>query len=186
MASHTGRDSGLAQRYAGALYDLADERRALDGVAADLRAFRDMLDGSSDLVALVRSPVLGRSNQVRALQAIARAAEFSELTSNFLALVARNRRLFAVRGMIDAFLRTLAERRGEIAVAVTSAHALDEDQVTRLTDQLREMMGSKVTVETSVDPSLLGGLVVRVGSRMFDSSLKTKLQRLQLAMKGVG
>jgi F-type H+-transporting ATPase subunit delta len=186
VASQSGRFAGLASRYASALYDLAEEGKSLDKIAEDLRTLNGLLAESDDLRRLVRSPVLRRDDQVKALQAVAAASGLDTLTTNFLCLVARNRRLFALGAMIEEYLRILAERRGEVPPHVAAAHALNDRQVEQITDALRQMVGGKVSVETTVDPSLLGGLVVRVGSRMFDSSLRTKLQRLQLAMKGVG
>ena len=186
MASKGTGVSGLADRYATALFDLADERKLLDQAAGDLRQLRAMLNGSADLRRLVRSPILSRREQADAIGAIAERAGFDPLTRNFLGLVAQNRRLFAVPGMIDAFLARLAARRGEITAEVTSAQELTPAQLGAVNDQLRKAMGSKIAVEVRVDPELLGGLVVKVGSRMVDASLRSKLHRLQLAMKGVG
>lgn len=179
-------NAGLADRYAAALYELADEGKALDKVAADLRQISKMLDESADLVRLIRSPILGRVEQGRAMQAILDKAGVDQLTAKFVGLVAKNRRLFTLPAMIKAFLATLARRRGEVAAEVTSAQALTAQQQEAVTAALRQAVGSKVSVETRVDPALLGGMVVRVGSRMVDSSLKTKLQKLELAMKGLG
>ena len=178
--------AGLAERYAAALYELADEGKALDRVAADLRSLARALDDSADLTRLIRSPVLGRQDQGRAIQAILDKMGADALTAKFLGLVAQNRRLFALPAMIRAYLAELARRRGEIAAEVTSAQALSAAEADAVTAALRQAVGAKVTVETRVDPSLLGGMVVRVGSRMVDSSLKTKLQKLELAMKGLG
>jgi len=178
--------AGLAERYAAALYELADEGKALDRVAADLRSLAKALDDSADLTRLIRSPVLGRQDQGRAIQAILDKMGADALTAKFLGLVAQNRRLFALPAMIRAYLAELARRRGEIAAEVTSAQALSAAEADAVTAALRQAVGAKVTVETRVDPSLLGGMVVRVGSRMVDSSLKTKLQKLELAMKGLG
>ena len=185
MASEGTGVSGLADRYAAALFDLADERKALDQVADNLRQLRAMLLDSADLRRLVRSPILSRAEQAKAIAAVAERAGFDPLTRNFLGLVAQNRRLFAVPGMIDAFLARLAARRGEVTAEVTSALALTPAQLGAVNEQLRKAMGSKIAVEVRVDPSLLGGLVVKVGSRMVDASLRSKLHRLQLAMKGV-
>ena len=110
----------------------------------------------------------------------------SDLTRNFVGLVARNRRLFVLPEMIDAYLATLAARRGEVTADVTAAAKLSEGQMTALAEALRKVVGAKVSIDLSVDPALIGGLVVKVGSRLFDSSLRTKLQKLELAMKGVG
>ena len=185
MASKHSGVSGLADRYAAALFDLADERKSLDELAADLRQLRAMLADSADLRRLVRSPILSRADQGRAIAAVADGAGLQPLTRNFLGLVARNRRLFAVPSMIDAYLARLAARRGEVTAEIVAAQALTPAQLDAVSEQLRKAMGSKVAVEVRVDPALLGGLVVKVGSRMVDASLRSKLHRLQLAMKGV-
>lgn len=176
----------IAERYASALYELADESKALDQVAADLKAIRAMMASSADLMRLIRSPVLGRSEQARAVSALAERAGFNVLTGRFLGTLASNRRLFALSSVIDAFLAELARRRGEATADVTSAIALTPAQTQALEEALKSVVGSKVSVDLKVDKSLIGGLVVRVGSRMIDTSLATKLRRLRLAMKGVG
>jgi len=175
--------SNLAERYAAALFELADERRALDGVAGDLGELRAMLHDSGDLVRLIRSPVLSRDEQGRAVAALAEHAGLSVLTRDFLGVVAKNRRLFAVPEMIDAFLKKLAERRGEVTAEVTVAQPLDEARQNALMEQLRRAVGARVAVDIRVDPRLLGGMIVKVGSRMVDASLSSRLQRLRLAMK---
>jgi F-type H+-transporting ATPase subunit delta len=185
VASSFGPASGLAERYAGALYDLADDAKSLDAVAGDLQSMKSMLAESADLRRLVRSPILRREDQEQAIAAIAEKTGAQKLTVNFLRLVARNRRLFALAEMVEAFLAILSSRRGEVRAKVTSAHPLSDDQMAKLEASLRDVAGAKVMVEASVDSSLLGGLVVQLGSRMYDSSLRTKLQRLQHAMKGI-
>jgi F-type H+-transporting ATPase subunit delta len=177
--------SGLADRYGAALFDLADERKQLDDVASDLRTLRALLHESDDLRRLIRSPVLSRIEQGKAIAAVAERAQLSSLTGNFLGLLARNRRLFALPEMIERYLHRLAERRGEVTAHVLTAQELTPAQREAVDEQLRKAVGRKVAVEVRVDPSLLGGLVVKVGSRMVDASLKSKLHRLQLAMKGV-
>jgi F-type H+-transporting ATPase subunit delta len=184
VASQGTGVSGLADRYATALFDLADERKSLDQVSEDLRQLRAMLNESAELRRLVRSPILSRVEQGRAIAAVGERSGLSPLTRSFLGLVAQNRRLFAVPAMIDAFLARLAARRGEITAEVVAAQALTPAQLDAVNEQLRKAMGSKVAVEVRVDPALLGGLVVKVGSRMVDASLRSKLHRLQLAMKG--
>jgi F-type H+-transporting ATPase subunit delta len=183
LASDTTGVSGLAERYAAALFDLADERRGLDEVAADLRQLRAMLKGSDDFQRLIRSPILSREQQGAAIKAIVERAGLSPLVRDFLAVVARNRRLFAVPAMIEAFLAKLAARRGEVNAEVTAALPLNEGQLAALNEQLRRSIGSRVTVDVRVDPVLIGGMIVKVGSRMVDGSIRSKLQRLQLAMK---
>lgn len=185
MASEATGVSGLAERYARALFDLADEGRALDQVAADLKSVANMLAASADLRRLIRSPVIDRTSQGKAIAALASEAQLSQLTRNFLGLLAKNRRLFVAPEIIDAFLNHLAERRGEVTARVTSAAPLSPAQSTALAEALRKSAGAKLTIDQRIDPSLLGGIVVRLGSRMIDASLKSKLNRLQLAMKGV-
>ena len=186
LAAESTGISGLAERYAAALFELADERRALDQAAGDLREVRAMLAASPDLERMVRSPVLSRAEQGNAIEAVADRAQLSQLTRDFLAIVARNRRLFAVPAMIEAFLAKLAARRGEVTAEITAAQPLTEAQQGTLGEQLRRVVGSRVAIEVKIDPSLLGGMVVKIGSRMVDGSLKGQLQRLQLGMKGIG
>jgi F-type H+-transporting ATPase subunit delta len=184
LASDTTGVSALAERYAAALFEIADERRALDVVANDLRQLRAMLAASVDLVRLVRSPILSRLDQARAVGAIAQHAELSPLVRDFLAVVARNRRLFAVPAMIEAYLAMLAARRGEVTAEVVAAQPLTEAQLALLGEQLRRTVGRRVTVDARVDKRLIGGIIVRVGSRMVDASVESKLRRMQLAMRG--
>jgi F-type H+-transporting ATPase subunit delta len=173
----------LAERYAAALFDIADERRMLDAVAGNLRQLRDMMSESADLMRLVRSPVVSRLEQGKAMTALAERAGLSPLVRDFLAVVARNRRLFAVPAMIEAYLAQLAARRGEVTAEVTAAQALSEAQLGALDEQLRRTVGRRVAIDVRVEPELLGGMIVKVGSRMVDSSLRSKLHRLQIAMK---
>ncbi len=186
MASEGTGVSGLAERYAAALFDLADERHALDAVAGDLRELRAMLQQSGDLVRLLRSPVVSRDEQGKAIAALCARAGLSGLTRDFLGVVARNRRLFAVPAMIEAYLKKLAVRRGEVTAEVTVAQPLNEARQAALTEQLRRAIGARVAVDIRIDPGLLGGMIVKVGSRMVDASLNSRLQRLRLAMKGIG
>ena len=186
MASEATGVASLAERYAAALFDLADERHELDAAADDLRELRAMLHESPEFGRLLRSPVLSREDQAKAIAVLGERAGLSRLTRDFLGVVAGNRRLFAVPAMIAAFLERLAERRGEVTAEVTAAQPLTESQQNALGEQLRRAVGRRVTVDLRVDPSLLGGMIVKVGSRMIDGSLKSRLHRLQLAMKGVG
>jgi F-type H+-transporting ATPase subunit delta len=178
--------SGLAGRYALALLDLADEDKSLDAVADDLRALRRMIGESEDLRRLLRSPLISREQQATALAAVLDKAGLGETTRRFVQVVARNRRLFVLPQIIDTYLSELAHRRGEVTAQVTSAVALSEGQRQALIESLKSSVGDKVKVDVKVDDSLIGGLIVKVGSRMIDNSLRSKLQRLQLAMKGVG
>ncbi|MGA3306862.1 MAG: F0F1 ATP synthase subunit delta [Stellaceae bacterium] len=186
MASESAGVSGLTERYAAALFDLADERKELDAVADDLKALRGLVAESADLRRMIRSPVLARDHQAKAVAALAERAGLKELTRNFLGLLARNRRLFALPDMIEGFLGILAARRGEVTAQVIAAQELSEAQRKVIDERLRKAIGGKVAIDLKIDPGLLGGLVIKVGSRMIDASLKSKLRRLELAMKGIG
>lgn len=184
MPSEPFDASGLAGRYATALFALADDRRELDAVAADLAAIAQMIDQSADLRRLIRSPVIARDAQARALESVLAAARIGELAQHFVGLVAKNRRLFALPAMIGAYGALLARRRGEATAEVVSATPLSARQLETVTEALKSVTGGKVQIAARVDPSLIGGLVVRLGSRMVDSSLRTKLEKLQLTLKG--
>ncbi|MBC7954153.1 MAG: F0F1 ATP synthase subunit delta [Rhodospirillaceae bacterium] len=176
----------IAERYATALFELAESQGVLDQVAGDLKTLKAMIRDSADLRRLLDSPVLTRTESGKAIAALAEAAKFSGLTVNFLGLVAQNRRLFSLLGVIEAYLGRLAAKRGELSAHVATAVPLSPAQLDALVSNLKTAFGGDVAVDVAVDPALLGGMVVKVGSRMVDSSLKTKLQHLKLAMKGVG
>ena len=178
--------ASMAGRYAAALFELAKDERQLAEVERDLAAFQAMLDDSQDLRRLVRSPVISAGEQRKALSAILGKAGILGLTANFLELIARNRRLFAAADMMKSFRALVARERGEISADVASAHALTPEQMQQLSDTLRTSIGKNVQINTRVDPNLLGGLIVKVGSKMIDSSLRTKLDNLKVAMKGIG
>lgn len=176
--------SGLAGRYATALFDLADEGDAFDKVRDDLASLKAMIAESPDLARLLTSPVIGREERARAIDAVMERAGIGDLTRRFVNVVAGNRRLFALPGMMSVFTALLARRRGEVTAEVVSAQPLGAAQKSALEDALRRAVGGNVTVEARVEPEILGGLIVKVGSRMVDSSLRTKLQKLQIALKG--
>ncbi len=184
MSSEATGTSGLAGRYATALFELAGEQDAIDQVSGDLGGIRDMIDESDDLRRLVTSPVFSREEQGKAMDAVLERAGISDLTRRFVGVVAANRRLFAIEDMIAAYGELLSRHRGEVTAEVTSASALSATQLEAVTDALARILDAKVAVNAHVDPALIGGMVVRVGSRMVDSSLSTKLDKLQLAMKG--
>jgi F-type H+-transporting ATPase subunit delta len=176
--------TGLAGRYAVALFELAQEQGALDVVAGDLQRLREMLVESADLERLIRSPVLSREEQARALTALGERAGFAPLTRQFLGLLAHKRRLFALPEVIEAYDAMLAEHRGEVGAEVVSAVPLSQEQLESVQRKLATAVGQSVKLSIAVDPSLLGGLLVRVGSRMIDASIRTKLHQLELALKG--
>lgn len=186
VATDNQMTSGVAGRYASALFELAREQGELDAVDQDLGKFQAMLDQSADMKRLVNSPAFAAEDQDRALKAVMDWASVGATTSNFLRVVARNRRLFAAEDMIKSFRQQLALHKGEMAAEVQSALPLTNDQLAALKDKLQSTYGKAVRLSTKVDPSLLGGLIVKVGSRMFDSSLKTKLTNLKVVLKGTG
>lgn len=186
MAAEADSVSGVAGRYATALFELGLEEDALEQVAGALDRFNQALDASGDLVRLVKSPVFSAEEQTKALAAVLETIGIEGLTRNFLLLAAKNRRLFAVPDMIRAFRSLLARHRGETSATVTAAAKLTETQITALKQALKAALGKDVMLEERVDPALLGGLVVKVGSRMIDSSLRTRLNSLRVAMKEVG
>ena len=183
MSGRTAPATGVAGRYAAALFELAKEAGRLEAVEAELKTLQGAVDASDDLSAFLKSPVYDRDAQTKVAEAIAQKAGFDALTSNFLRLVAQNRRLFALPGIIKAFLELAAADRGEIAAEAIAAAPMNEEQVKALRHELEAKMGKAVNLETRVDPDLLGGLVVKVGSMMIDASLKTKLNRLKTVMK---
>lgn len=184
MPDFTVHASGLAGRYASALFDLAREQEALEAVAGDLEGLKGLIEESADLRRLIESPVLSREQQRAAITAIAAKGGANDLTQKFLGLLAEKRRLFALRDVITAYAQMLASHRGEIQAEVISAVPLTDEQQATVVRQLTEAAGQKVKIRTEVDPDLLGGLIVQVGSRMIDASLRTRLHQLELAMKG--
>ncbi|TYC79979.1 F0F1 ATP synthase subunit delta [Stappia sp. BW2] len=186
MTDNVSLVSGVAQRYASALLDLAEGDGVTADVERDLTAFEGMIAESEDLVRLVKSPVFSVEEQLAALTALLDKAGIKGLAANFVKLAARNRRLFVLPDMIKAFRSLLAQQRGEETAEVTSAAALSDEHVTALKEALSASTGKSVNIVAKVDPALIGGLVVKVGSRMIDTSLRTKLNSLKFAMKEVG
>jgi len=177
---------GVAGRYASALFDLASDSGKVADVETDLVTFQSLLDQSPDLVRLVRSPVIATDDQNKAIAAILDKVRISGLAANFLKLVTSNRRLFSIQDIIKAYRALAARSRGEVTAEVTSAVPLNNEQTAALKETLKASVGKDVTLQARVDPGLLGGLVVKVGSRMIDSSLKTKLQNLKVVLTGTG
>jgi len=177
-------ETGVAPRYASALFELADESGQLDKVARDLRAINDAITDVQDLQRLVRSPVISRREAGAAMGVFLENAKANKLTCNFVGLVASNRRLFALQAMIRAYLDKLSARRGEVTAEVTSAIKLTKKQTDSIASGLKTAVGTNVSVNVQIDSSLIGGLVIKMGSRMIDSSVKTKLSKLKLALKG--
>lgn len=175
--------SDVAGRYASALFDLAIEADCLAAVEGELVAFDGLLEESDDLRRLAESPVFDADTKLAGFSAILEKAGVGPLVKNFVGVLARNHRLGEVRDVITAFQQLAADHRGEVAAEAISARPLTDDQTSSLRNQIEASLGKAVNLSTTVDPSLLGGLIVKVGSRMVDSSLRTKLNRLQQTLK---
>ncbi len=186
MTDRTSPVSGVAERYAAALFDLSREDAGIEAVEADLSTLWRLLDEAPDFRRLVESPAFSADDQERAVAASGARAELGTLVANFIQLLARNRRLFVLSGIIRSFRDMAARERGEVTAEVTSAHALDEADIDSLKAVLRDRLGKYVAIETRVNRALLGGIVVKVGSRMIDTSLRTKLMTLKTRLKEVG
>ena len=184
MAGEDPLISGMAGRYASALFELALESKATDAVKSDLDRFDAMIADSADLNRLVRSPVFGIDDQLKALTAILDKAGISGLAANFLRVITTNRRLFAVRDMIRAYRALVARHKGEVHAQITVAEPLNDNNLDALKGALKNVTGGKdIDLDITVDPAIIGGLIVKVGSRMVDSSLRTKLNAIKFAMK---
>ena len=175
--------SGMAGRYATALFDLARESNAIDAVKADLERFDALVAESADLNRLVRSPVFSADEQLQALSAVLERAGIGGLAAKFLKLVTANRRLFAVRDMVKAFRELVADHKGEATAEVTVAEGLKDEHLDALRSALKAASGKNVDLAVRIDPAIIGGLVVKLGSRMVDSSLRTKLNAIRHAMR---
>jgi len=174
----------IAARYASALFDIADERHTLDQIEGDLLKLKALLAENENLRGALRNPMFNGAQQGNAIIEIGKAVGLSSVVLSFLGVLARNRRLFALDAIADAFLGELARRRGQMTVDVTSAQPLTSEQAERLTEKLNQTLAAKVRINAKVDPSLLGGLVVKIGSKLIDSSIRTKLIGLERIMKG--
>jgi F-type H+-transporting ATPase subunit delta len=175
---------GMAGRYATALFELALDNKAVDSVKKDLDQFDTLVAESADLNRLVRSPAFDADEQLKALSAVLAKADIKGLAANFLKVITTNRRLFAVRDMIRAFRALVAQHKGEVTAQVTVAEKLNDNNLEALKSALKSVTGGKdIDLDVKIDPTIIGGLIVKVGSRMVDSSLRTKLNSIKIAMK---
>jgi F-type H+-transporting ATPase subunit delta len=179
-----GIQASLAGRYATALFGLARDENKIDAVSRSLAALEAALGDSEDLKALVSSPLVSRADAIKAIRALGTAMKLDPTTANFLGVLARNGRLGELHNVIRLFGRLSSDARGETTAEVTTAHALDAKQLASLKTRLAARIGRDVAIDAKVDPQILGGLVVRLGSQMIDASIRTKLNTLATAMKG--
>lgn len=186
MAEHQAHVSGVAGRYAGALYDLASETGSVDSVLQDLQTFDHMIEESADLARFVRSPVFSADEQVKAIGALLDKAGIKGLSSQFIKLVASRRRLFAVRDMVRAYSAFVDRANGVVRAEAIVAEEPSQKVMDGIKAALKDLAGDKVVVDVTVDPAIIGGIVVKLGSKMVDASLRTKLNGIRIAMKEVG
>jgi F-type H+-transporting ATPase subunit delta len=186
QVAETTRVSTVAERYANALFELALDGNQFAAVETDLANFASLIKDSADLKRLVTSPVFSAEEQTRAITSILDRAGIGGLVANLVKVAAGNRRLFVVPEVITAFRQRVARHRGEVSAEVTSAEPLSAKHLAALKEALKAALGKDVALDTNVDPGLIGGLIVKVGSRMLDGSLRTKLNSMKLAMKEVG
>jgi F-type H+-transporting ATPase subunit delta len=184
VASEEPHNAGLAGRYATAVFELAQDENSVDAVASDFATLKTLIAESADLERLVKAPVFSREEQRLGMDAVLRRMEASPLTVRFVLTLAAKRRLFAITDIIRAFDALVARQRGEVNAEVSSARPLIDAEAAEIKTLLKAKLGREARLETKVDPGLLGGLVVKVGSRMIDSSLRTKLEGLRTAMRG--
>lgn len=184
MENSGGITASLQGRYASALFDLASEKGIVTAVESDLDTLGDAIAATPDLAALIRNPQVGRDAAAKAIDAVATVLKLSPLTKQFLGVLAGNRRLSVLPEVVAAFASIAAAQRGEVSAEVSSAHPLTDDQLKALTEKLKAREGREVKLKAKVDPEILGGLVVRIGSKQIDSSIRTRLNTLANAMKG--
>ncbi|WP_102961214.1 F0F1 ATP synthase subunit delta [Mangrovicella endophytica] len=186
MAQSSSPVSGVADRYAQSLFELARDEGSIDTVESELSAFQTLIDENADFRRLVESPAFTSDDQLKAIEAVVAAVQPGALTGNFLKVIASNRRLFVLSAIVKRFRALAAAHRGEVEAEVVSAHPLSDSQRSELSQAIAAYAGKTVTMRESVDPAILGGLVVRIGSRQIDTSIRTKLNSLKLALKEVG
>lgn len=184
MATEQAQETGLAGRYANAVFELAQEEKSVEAVERDFTTLRTLVERNTDLARLVKAPVFSREDQARAMKSVLERMDAAKLTTQFVLTLTSKGRLFALSDVIRSFDRLLAGLRGEIRAQVVSARALSDAETVELKAILKSKLGRDPRLETKVDPTLLGGLVVKVGSRMIDSSLRTKLNGIRVAMRG--
>jgi len=184
VAAEQAQETGLAGRYANAVFELAQEEKSVEAVERDFITLRTLIDQNPDLARLVKAPVFTRDEQSRTMNAVLEKMGAANLTSKFILTLAAKRRLFALGDIIRAYERLIAKLRGEVQAQVTSARTLSDAETAELKAILKSKLGRDPRLEAKVDPNLLGGLVVKVGSRMIDSSLRTKLNSIRAAMRG--
>ena len=186
MSETAGISTGIASRYATAVFDLAKEGNAIKALESDVTALQAAINDSEDLRTLLHSPLYSREEQGAAITAIAKSMKLSDTTSNVLALLASKRRLFVLPQLIAVLQDRLAAERGEVTAEVTTAKALSAAQTEALANTLKAQVGKSVTIKETVDERIIGGLIVKVGSKMIDTSIASKLNALQNTMKEVG
>ncbi len=186
MSEPASISTGIAARYATAMFELASEDKALPALESDIDALDAALEGSADLRDLINSPIYGREETAAAIGGVADKMGLNTITGNTLRLMASKRRLFVLPALLASLREKIADHKGEVTAEVTSAKALTKTQLDKLAKSLKASVGKSVNLKATVDEGIIGGLVVKVGSKMIDTSIRSKLNALQNTMKEVG
>lgn len=184
MASQTSSGELISQRYASALYDLAANSQSIDDIESDLNFLKECISINKELKLLVKSPLIASKDKLSILENIISKKSINKLTSNFLKIISMNKRFANLAGIIESFNKINLLKRGEVVANVTSAEELSKDQIDGITNQLKSILGNKISLNFNVDKKIIAGLIVKVGSKMIDSSLASKINKLKVAMKG--
>ena len=184
MASQLASGDLVSDRYASALYDLAAEKKLVDPVLEDLSNLKNILKDNKELSLVVKSPLITSIDKLNIFESLLKKINANELTSTFLKVIEKNKRFSSLTSIITQFMNINSQKRGDVLADITSADELNDDQKNNITNQLKSILGDKLSLSFDVDKSIMGGLIVKVGSKMIDTSLANKINKLKIAMKG--
>ena len=184
MASQLASGDLVSDRYASALYDLAAEKKLVDLVVEDLSNLKNILKDNKELSLVVKSPLITSNDKLNIFESLLKKINANELTSTFLKVIEKNKRFSSLTSIISQFMNINSQKRGDVLADITSADELNDDQKNNITNQLKSILGDKLSLSFDVDKSIMGGLIVKVGSKMIDTSLANKINKLRIAMKG--
>ena len=184
MASQLASGDLVSDRYASALYDLAAEKKLVDPVLEDLSNLKNILKDNKELSLVVKSPLITSNDKLNIFESLLKKINANELTSTFLKVIEKNKRFSNLASIITQFMNINSQKRGDVLADITSADELNDDQKNNITNQLKSILGDKLSLSFDVDKSIMGGLIVKVGSKMIDTSLANKINKLKIAMKG--
>ena len=184
MASQLASGDLVSDRYASALYDLANEKNLIDPVLNDLSNLKNILKDNKELSLVVKSPLITSADKLNIFESLLKKINANELTNTFIKVIEKNKRFSSLASIISQFMNINSQKRGDILADITSAGKLDDNQKTNITNQLKSILGDKLSLSFDVDKNIMGGLIVKVGSKMIDTSLVNKINKLKIAMKG--